>query len=154
MSAWAKVKARVDDERAIDKPVAVDVAPSAAAPKDLGPRVKKSRAQRLREREKEAWGMSEEERKKQTPSTPSATAWESFASALTCHEAAVLFIRAAGSAAISPAALERSRVVDKLPASCGSLSLSSILWLVKATSVAVAVRVAGPRLRCVRRHQQ
>lgn len=65
MSAWAKVKARVDDERAIDKPVAVDVAPSAAAPKDLGPRVKKSRAQRLREREKEAWGMSEEERKKQ-----------------------------------------------------------------------------------------
>ena len=49
MSAWAKVKARVDDERAIDKPVAVDVAPSAAAPKDLGPRVKKSRAQRLRE---------------------------------------------------------------------------------------------------------
>ena len=48
MSAWAKVKARVDDERAIDKPVAVDVAPSAAAPKDLGPQVKKSRAQRLR----------------------------------------------------------------------------------------------------------
>ena len=53
MSAWAKVKARVDDERALDKPVAVDVAPSAAAAKDLGPRVKKSRAQRLREREKE-----------------------------------------------------------------------------------------------------